>query len=226
MCVAVFLVAGTDFFLGQFLQLVVGQSPFVAGLWLLPGVGGLIAGSLLAPALLARARAAHVLTTALALAAAGAATLTQLGAGEGLTALVIGTVLIGLGAGAVGTLATDFVVGTAPAERAGAASAITETGAELGGALGVAVLGSIAAAVYRADLDTRAPSTLTSAQLKTAKESLASTVDLGDKLPARLGADVIDIGRTAFTHAVHLGALSAAIIAAMLAVLAAFSLRG
>ncbi len=73
MCAAVFLVAGTDFFLGQYLQLVFGKSPFVAGLWLLPGAGGLVAGSLLAPALLARARAAHVLTAALALAAVGAA---------------------------------------------------------------------------------------------------------------------------------------------------------
>jgi MFS transporter, DHA2 family, multidrug resistance protein len=121
MCIAVFLVAGTDFFLGQYLQLVFGKSPFVAGLWLLPGVAGLVAGSLLAPVLGARVRAGHLFTGALAVTALGAATLTRLDVGEGLAALVLGTTMIGLGAGVVGTLATDFVVSSAPAERAGAA---------------------------------------------------------------------------------------------------------
>jgi DHA2 family multidrug resistance protein-like MFS transporter len=226
MFVAVFLVAGTDFFLGQYLQLVFDKSPLVAGLWMLPGVGGLVAGSLLAPALLARTSAARLLTAMLALAAAGAATLTQLHPDEGLAALVIGTTLIGLGTGAVGTLATDVVVSAAPAERAGAASAITETGAELGGALGVAILGSIGAAVYRGDVAANAPSTLTSGQLGTAQDGLAGAVAVGGELPGRLGADVVDLGRTAFTHALHLGALSAAIIAAALAAGSVFSLRG
>jgi MFS transporter, DHA2 family, multidrug resistance protein len=226
MCVAVFLVAGTDFYLGQYLQLVFDKSPFVAGLWLLPGVAGLIAGSLLAPPLLVRVQAAHVLTAAFAVAAVGAATLTQLGVDEGLAALVIGTTLIGFGTGAVGTLATDLVVSAAPAERAGAASAVTETGAELGGALGVAILGSIGAAVYRADVAAEAPSALTPAQLETAKDNLGSAMGLGGELPGPLGADVVEAARTAFTNALQLSALSAALVAALLAVLAVFSLRG
>jgi len=172
MCIAVFLVAGTDFYLGQYLQLVFGKSPFVAGLWMLPGS------------------------------------------------------LIGVGAGAVGTLATDFVVNAAPAERAGAASAISETGAELGGALGVAILGSIGAAVYRSDVAAEAPSALSEAQLERSKESLAGAVDLGGTLSARVRTDVVEAGRAAFTHALHLGALSAAVVATALAVLAALSLRG
>ena len=225
MCVAVFLVAGTDFFLGQYLQLVSDKSPFIAGLWMLPGVGGLVAGSLLAAALLTRMSAARLLTAMLTLAAAGAATLTQLHADGGLAALVVGTTLIGLGTGAVGTLATDVVVGAAPAERAGAASAITETGAELGGALGIAILGSIGTAVYRGDVAADAPSTLTSGQLEMAKGGLAGAVALGGELPGRLGSDVGDLGRTAFTHALHLGALSAAIIAALLGAASLASLR-
>ncbi len=221
MCIAVFLVAGTDFYLGQYLQLVFGKSPFVAGLWMLPGVGGLVAGSLLAPPLGTRTRPGYVLVAGLALAALGAATLVQLRVGEGLAVLVVGTSLIGVGAGAVGTLATDFVVNAAPAERAGAASAISETGAELGGALGVAILGSIGAAVYRSDVAAQAPSALSEAQLERSKESLAGAVDLGGTLSAHVRTDVVEVGRAAFTHALHLGALSAAIIAAALAVLAA-----
>jgi DHA2 family multidrug resistance protein-like MFS transporter len=225
-CIAVFLVAGTDFFLGQYLQLVLGKSPFVAGLLMLPGVGGLVAGSLLAPALLARTSAAHLLAAMLALAAAGAATLTQLQPDEGLAALVVGTTLIGLGTGAVGTLATGVVVGAASSERAGAASAITETGAELGGALGVALLGSIGAAVYRGDVAADAPSALTSGQLATVKDGLAGALAVGGALPGQLGADVVDLGRSAFAHALHLGALSAAIITAVLAAGSLVSLRG
>lgn len=225
MCVAVFLVAGTDFFLGQYLQLVFGKSPFVAGLWLLPGVAGLVAGSLLAPLLVARARAAQLLTAALALTSIGAATLTQLHVGHGLTALVVGTAMIGLGAGIVGTLATDFVVSAAPAERAGAASAITETGAELGGALGVAILGSVGAAVYRSEVGSKAPAALTDAQLERAQDSLGGAVALTAQLPTRLSAEVLDTGRAAFTHALSAGALSAALLAAMLALLTAFFLR-
>jgi MFS transporter, DHA2 family, multidrug resistance protein len=226
MCVAVFLVAGTDFFLGQYLQLVFDESPFVAGLWMLPGVGGLVAGSLLAPALLARTSAAHLLIAMLTLAAAGAATLTQLHPDRGLSALVVGTTLIGLGTGAVGTLATDVVVGAAPAERAGVAAAITETGAELGGALGVAILGSIGTAVYRSDIAADAPSTLTSGQLATARAGLAGALALGGELPGRVGDHVVELARSAFTHALQIGGLSAAIIAAALAAASVVSLRG
>jgi DHA2 family multidrug resistance protein-like MFS transporter len=104
-------------------------------------------------------------------------------------------------------------------------AAITETGAELAGRLGVAILGSIGAAVYRSDVGTEAPSALTGAQLQTANDSLAGSVDVGGELPAR-GADVVDVGRTAFTHALQLSALSAALVAALLAMLAAFSPRG
>ena len=226
MGLSVFVVAGTDFFLGQYLQLVSGKSPFVAGLWLLPGVGGLVAGSLLAPLLATRARPGHVLIAGLALAATGAATLTQLRPSEGLAALVAGTTLIGLGAGVVGTLATDFVIGAAPAERAGAASAISETAAELGGALGVAILGSIGVAVYRGDVAARAPAALGDDELERSKASLGAAVELAGSLPARLHAEVVDVARGAFAHGLHVGALSAAVVAAALATLAALVLRG
>ena len=66
--------------------------------------------------------------------------------------LVIGSVLFSLGLAPVFTLGTDLVVGAAPPERAGAAAAISETSSELGGALGIAILGSIGTAIYRGDM--------------------------------------------------------------------------
>jgi len=88
----------------------------------------------------------------MALAAAGLGILTQVEPEDGLAVLVTGSVILSLGVAQVVTLSTDLIVGAAPPERAGAASALSETGTELGGALGIAILGSIGTAVYRSQL--------------------------------------------------------------------------
>jgi DHA2 family multidrug resistance protein-like MFS transporter len=148
---ALFAVFGMDLYIAQYLQLVLGMSPFEAGLWLLPGAFGFIFGSNLAPMMAARVSTGHVVAGGAALAALGLAMLTQVGAESGLVMLVAGSIVMAVGAALVITLGTDLVVGAAPAERAGAASAISETGLELGGALGIALLGSIGTAVYRSE---------------------------------------------------------------------------
>jgi len=88
----------------------------------------------------------------LAVAAGGFVLITRVGAESGLAYLVVGWSVFSLGLSAVFTLAADLMVSTAPAERAGAASAISETSSELGGAFGIALLGAIGAAVYRSGL--------------------------------------------------------------------------
>jgi MFS transporter, DHA2 family, multidrug resistance protein len=142
-----FFVAFAAFlFIAQYLQLVVGLSPLQAGLWMLPSSAGFIVGSLLTPLLVRRARPAYVMAAGMALAAVGFALLTRLDPAGGLAVLVAGSVVFSLGSAPMTTLATDLMVGTAPPERSGAASGISETSSELGGALGIAVLGSIAVA--------------------------------------------------------------------------------
>src|SRR5262245_31669049 len=151
----IFIVAGYFLFVAQYLQLVLGLPPLEAGLWSLPSAGGFIVGSNLAPRLLRRVRPAYVIGSGLALAAAGLAVLTRVGGSPGadLGILAAGSLVISLGLAPVFTATTDLIVSSAPPERAGAASGISETGAELGGALGIAVLGSIGVAVYRGHLD-------------------------------------------------------------------------
>src|SRR5262249_9204608 len=136
----IFVVFGIDLFIGQYLQLVLGLSPLRAGVWAVPSALGFVIGSLLAPRLARPLRPAHVMTAGMGLAAAGFAMLTLVRSGSGLALLVIGSTVFAIGLAPVFTLATDVVVAAAPQERAGAASAISETGAELGGALGIAVL--------------------------------------------------------------------------------------
>jgi MFS transporter, DHA2 family, multidrug resistance protein len=143
-----FTAFGASLYFAQYLQSVLGLSPLEAGLWTVPEALGFVAGSMLAPALVRHARPGLVVAGGLALAGAGFLVLTQIEAASGLAVFVAGSSMMALGLGPVFTLAADLVVGAAPSERAGAAAAINETSSELGGALGIAVLGSIGAAVY------------------------------------------------------------------------------
>ena len=87
---SIFVIAGTFFFVAQYLQLVLRLSPLQAGLWMLPSAGGLVAGSMLAPLVARRVRPAFVMAGGLTLSAAGFGMLTQVATGSGLAMLVVG----------------------------------------------------------------------------------------------------------------------------------------
>jgi DHA2 family multidrug resistance protein-like MFS transporter len=195
---ALFAVFGMDLFIAQYLQLVLGMSPFEAGLWTLPSAAGFIVGSNLAPVIAARVPTGRVVAGGAAVAAIGLALLTQVGAESGVALLSAGSVVLAVGAAQMLTLSTDLVVGSAPPERAGSASGMSETGTELGGALGIALLGSIGTAVYRAD-------------------SGGQTV--GDAV------GVIDTATQAFMHGMQLAALAGAVLMVAVAAIASRALR-
>jgi DHA2 family multidrug resistance protein-like MFS transporter len=119
---------GYFLFVAQYLQLVLGLSPFEAGVWSLPSAFGFIIGSQLAPRIVRRFRAATVIAASLLVAAAGLALLSQAGARDGLVLVVVSSLVISLGFAPVFGLTTELVVGSAPQERAGAASGISEAG--------------------------------------------------------------------------------------------------
>ena len=137
-----------------FMQLVAGLSALEAGLWLVPSAVAVAAGSNLAPVLARRIAPGVVVAGGLTLMAAGFAALAQLHTGSPLGLLIGASVVIHLGVGPVATLLTGMVIGAAPPERAGAASALNHTGNELGGALGLGLLGTLATAVYRGETGT------------------------------------------------------------------------
>jgi MFS transporter, DHA2 family, multidrug resistance protein len=153
----------------------------------------------------------------MAVAAVGLALLVLVSDGSALAVLVAGSLVMGLGAGAIGTVATDLIVGTAPPERAGAASGISETGAELGGALGIALLGSIGTAVYRAEVDEAIPAGAPSA----ARDTLGGAVGAADELPA----SAVEAAGDAFVQGLQLAALTGAALMAATAAVAAVVLR-
>ena len=162
---ATFVGFGIFVFMIQYLQVVLGMSPLVAGLWTAPFALGFVVGSMVSPRLARAMHPAYVMSGGLALAAAGYLLLTQVGSSSGPGLLVAGMVVQSLGFAPVYTLTNDLIIGSAPPERAGAAAGISETASELGGALGIALLGSLATAVYGSAL---APETLPKALEMTA----------------------------------------------------------
>ena len=201
---AVFALAGVLFFGSQYLQLVLGRSPLEAGLLMLPGLAASVLGSLAAAWLVRRWRAAVVLAGALVVTAFGAAAFLLVDAVSGAEAFVRGFVGIGLGAGVAMTVAADLVVGSAPAERAGAAAAISETAYETGLALGVALLGSTVMAIFRRGLDL---SLLPDDAVATASGSLSGAVEVARELPAAVAQEFLSSANQAFVSGIHLTVL-------------------
>jgi len=220
-----FVSFGAFVLIAQYLQLVLGLSPLVAGLWTTPFAGGFIAGSMLTPMLVRRVRPAFVMAAGLLLAALGFGAVARVEPAAGLPALVAGFVVFSLGLAPVFTLATDLIVGTAPPERAGAAAAISETGSELGGALGIAVLGSIGTAIYRNRMAAALPEGLPGAASDDALHTLGGAVAVAQQLDMPLAAELLDAARSAFTTGLQIAAATSALLAVALAVVVVGTLR-
>jgi DHA2 family multidrug resistance protein-like MFS transporter len=122
-------------------------------------------------------------------------------------------------------MATELIVGSAPPERSGAASALSETSSELGGALGIAVLGSIGAAVYRGQMTDAVPAGVPDAAAEAARDTPGGAAAVGDGLPVEVAIELLEAGRDAFTAAFQATALTAAATTMAAAVLAAALLR-
>ena len=150
-----FVLYGTQFFIAQYLQLVLGLSPLRAGLWTIPSALGYLVGSGLVPLAANRVRPVWLMSASLAVTAVGFGLLTQVGPESGLPFVVSGSVVFSLGLSPVYALAAEMTVASVPPARSGAASGLLGTTANLGGALGIALLGSLGGAVYRHA--TRAP---------------------------------------------------------------------
>jgi DHA2 family multidrug resistance protein-like MFS transporter len=216
---------GSFIFTAQYLQLVLRLSPFQAGLWTLPSMAAFVVGSMVVPVVARRVRPADVMVGGLILAAMGYGVLTQAGRGFGLAAIVIGSAIASLGLSPVFILATDLVVGSVPVEQAGAASAISETSSELGGALGIAILGSIGAAVYRVGMAGGVPGGIPPEAGEAARGTLGGAVGVAERLPDQPAAMLLTIARESFTQGLVLTAAISAALMIATAIMVAIALH-
>ncbi|MEO3926779.1 MFS transporter [Micromonosporaceae bacterium B7E4] len=198
--------AGTGLLVTQYLQGVLGFSPVASAMLFAPMGLGTAVGTMAAPVLTRRMRPATAIAGGLAGSALGGLLLVGVHGTGALPMVMIGIAVLALGTGPLFALGTGLVVGSVPPGRAGSAASMSETGNYFGGSLGFALLGVLAAVVYRSRMDGTS-------------DSLTGAVAASRHLPAGQAADLLHSAREAFTASLHVTGVTAAIIFTGLAVL-------
>ncbi|MFI6601964.1 MFS transporter [Nonomuraea sp. NPDC050536] len=218
---AIFAMTAMSLFFAWYFQLVLGWSPLQAGLAGLPGGLSGAAGGILAGRLIRVLGRNGVVALGLTMTAGSFFFYGTLGQQLSYPALLVAMVVGGMGIGLTFTVNNDNVLATAPRDRAGAAAAISETAFELGGALGIAILGTVLTTTYRDNL-VLPPGVPGDA----ARESIAGALTTAARLPAGQGAQLVDAARTAFVQGVHVTGFTTGTVLLVVAVLALAGLRG
>ena len=224
--IALFGLTGFAIFTTQYLQSVLGMAPLEAALWSLVAAVGVGATAPVASVLVQRGvNRAYVIGGAFLVTAAGLVELTQIDVDDTVVPVLIGAGLLSGGLVAAMSQIAELTMGAIPAERAGTGSALLETASEFGGALGIAVLGSIGAAVYRSDVAGSLPQGLPTQAADATRETLGGAVAVAGQLPRNLGDAVINAARWAFVDGMHTVAMAAAVIMALASVVTVTVLR-
>ncbi|WP_433072944.1 MFS transporter [Dactylosporangium sp. CA-052675] len=207
-------------FITQHLQIVDGLSPRSAGLWILPAAIATAASFQVSPLLARRVRQGRLIAGGLLLSAVGVALVVFIPADAGPLPIIGAFMVTNLGMGPMVTLATGIVLGSAPPERAGSAGALNEVSGEFGYALGIALLGSLGTAVYRALVDV--PAGVPGGVAAGVRDNVTAASAAAGSLPGELGERVLVAARDASTSGLH---VVAGVCAVVLVGLAAVSLR-
>jgi EmrB/QacA subfamily drug resistance transporter len=221
---AMFALVAQSLVFSQYFQLVLHWSPLRAGLAGLPGgVAAAVGGAVLAAPLIGLLGRARVVALGLGVSAAGFALYALTGTESDYWTLLVAMIPCALGVGMAMTVTADTILASVPKDRAGAASAISETATELGGALGMAVLGSVLTAAYRTSL--RLPAGLPAGADHDIRDSIGAALQTAATLPVRLSAQVTDAARNAFVDGMHAAVFCSAGLAALTGLAALFALR-
>ena len=226
-CLAIFLAVGYFLFVAQYMQLVLGLPPLEAALWSLPEAVAFILGPNIAPRLVRRFRPAAIIAGGFAISGVGMAILASITAASpnGLALVVIASTVISIGLGPIFGLTTELIVGSAPAERAGAATGMSETGSEVGGALGLSLLGTIGLAIYRSRMTEDLPTGLPDEAAAAARDTLGAAMEVAAGLPGELGQALAGVAQDAFVDGMQVAALISVALSIVVAVISFVGLR-
>ena len=220
---SVVALVGFLYFVSQHLQLVLGLSPMMAGLALVPGMAVMIVAGLGVVPVSRRVPPHVIIPVGLAFSVVGYLIVAFTSHAHGVAPLILAFVVLGIGIGAAETISNELILSSAPAEKAGAASAVSETAYELGAVLGTAVLGGIITAFYRSAIVL--PDGLPAGAADAAKETLAGAYTAADGLPGTLGDHLWAAAADAFGSGVFITSLIGAGLVVVAAVIAAVTLR-
>ncbi|MFE0200988.1 MFS transporter, partial [[Kitasatospora] papulosa] len=216
---------GYSVFTTQYLMDVLDMRPLEAALWTMPPPALTMLLAPFAVVLANRVPPAYVIAGAFALVGAGFLAMTRVGVEQNLLVVISGATAIGVGAAIVLTLVTDLVVAAAPPERAGSVSALTQTFQDFGGALGIAVFGSIGAAVYRGAMADDRPAGVSPDVFESARQTLGGAVEAAGALGARQAQALLSVADEAFVDAMHVAAVFGTVVALATAVFTVWRLR-
>jgi EmrB/QacA subfamily drug resistance transporter len=206
-----FALFGFLFMSTQYLQFVLGYSPSAAGVRLLPYAGAMIVFAPLSSKLVMRFGTKRVAATGMVLFSTGLAIAATVSTSTGYGRLAIALLFMGAGMGLAGAPATESIMTSLPPARANIGSAVNDTTRELGGVLGVAVVGSIMSSLYATQLSGSLPDDVPAPFAAAARESLGAAVQLS----GGPGAGVADAAREAFVHAMSRASIVTALVAAL-----------
>ncbi|MBJ7331666.1 MAG: MFS transporter [Solirubrobacteraceae bacterium] len=219
-CIVLSMVAliGLDFFFAQYLQLVLGLSPVAASIRLMPLVIATVVGGLIAAPILARTGTRATIAGGLLVTSLSLVPLLGLGEQDTWLTMSLCFVVLGLGIQVVAVAANDVIISAVTTDRSGDAAAIEETAYELGGGIGIAVLGSVVAAVYSDALE-KVPAVPSGA-----RESLSEAVEIAKGLPEAAGAALEQAAQLAFVDALHVAIAASLGVMVFATVVAALTL--
>jgi len=216
--IAFFVMFGLFFGFTFYLQFVRNYSPLSAGLATLPLAFALVAVAPRSAGLAARLGSGPVMATGFVLVAAGFGVLAFIEPSTPYLVLVLALVLLGMGMSLTAAPATGSIMSAVPHAKAGVGSAVNDTTREVGGALGIAVLGSISNAVYRTSIDLEGL-TLPPPVRAAAEESVGAATVLGRSMPG--AGELVERAGEAFTHAFNVTSRVAGALALVAAVVVA-----
>lgn len=220
---SVIALVGFLYFVPQQLQLVLGLSPMVAGLALVPGMAAMIVAGLSVVPISRRVPPHIVVPAGLLLSVGGYLIVAFTAQWNSVAWLILAFVVLGIGIGAAETISNELILAHAPAEKAGAASAVSETAYELGAVLGTAVLGGIITAFYRGALTI--PDGVSGTAAAQARETLAGAYAAAQDLPSGQADALWRAAAHAFDSGIVTTSLIGALLVASAVVVAATTLR-
>ncbi|MEV0623480.1 MFS transporter [Nonomuraea sp. NPDC050404] len=220
-----FALTGGTYLASPYLQQVLMLSPLPAALWQIPAGLGVIVAAVVAGYLAQRVRPGPIFAAGPLLMAVGLLIMSQVQVDSGLAVLVPGMILVGAGTGIVATVAVDIVLGSVPPERAARASALSETGLELGTAMGIALMGLLSTVVYSRTLLDTMPQGVPGDESAAASETLSGALSIAADLPGQVGTELAAAARSAFTLGMQVPLYVTAALMLALAGVAMFALR-
>lgn len=219
---SVVALVGFLYYVSQHLQLVLGLKPVEAGLALIPGMAMMIVSGLVVVPIARRVRPEILVPAALVFSLAGYLVVAFTTHAHGVAPLIVAFMLLGIGIGAAETVSNELILAAAPPEKAGAASAVSETAYELGAVLGTTILGGIITAFYRTSLVV--PAGVPEALADRAKETLAGAFSVAEQLPGALGQALQQAASEAFGTGVMVTSLIGGFLVVCAATIAALTL--